>query len=197
MSTKPFTGPIVVILNGFPGVGKKTIAKNLLHSFPQGRLFDNHLLIDATAAVLEREDEAYLPLRKAFRSALFSTLSSYPSSIPPILIFTECQSTDPTGSQVMDEYLTFAKDISGKLVSIILECTFAEHSQRLIHKDRTKDGITKLTDTEVLRVMKQNHVIHRYGERADEEWVIDSTRRSVEEVVGDIRMKLISVTDSI
>ncbi|OCF58647.1 hypothetical protein L486_03136 [Kwoniella mangroviensis CBS 10435] len=189
------TGSTIVLLSGFPGVGKKTVAQSLLRSFPEARLFDNHLLIDATAAVLDREDEAYQSLRQAFRSALFSTLSSYPSSIPPILLFTECQSTK-SGAQVMNEYLEFASSTHSRLISIILECSMAENVKRLIAEDRMKAGNTKLTDIEVLKYMKDNYSIHRYGDRADKEWVIDTSGESVEDVVNDIRMKLISVTDT-
>ncbi|WWD07498.1 hypothetical protein V865_005599 [Kwoniella europaea PYCC6329] len=196
MSSASSTGSTIILLSGFPGVGKKTIAQSLLRSFPEARLFDNHLLIDATAAVLDREDEAYQPLRKAFRSALFSSLSSYPSSIPPILLFTECQSTK-SGEQVMNEYAEFTRSINSRLISIILECSMTENAKRLIGEDRMQAGSTKLTDIEVLRYMRDNYSIHRYGDRADEEWVIDTTGESVEDVVNDIRMKLISVNDSI
>ncbi|WVW78284.1 hypothetical protein I302_100237 [Kwoniella bestiolae CBS 10118] len=188
--------PLIIILNGFPGVGKRTIAKNLLVSFPEARLFDNHLLIDATAAVLERDSEAYHPLRKAFRTALFSTLSSYPSSIPPILVFTECQSSDPSGCSVMDEYLSFTRTVNAKFISIILNCSIDENAQRLTQQGRKREGGTKLTDTKVLRIMREEHAIHRYETKADREWVIDTTGRRVEDAVGEVRMRLLEFWSS-
>ena len=83
-----------IMINGYPGVGKLTVAKELrLVSFsslsflplllflstrhlsvligprstvlPHVKVFHNHLLIDAAAALYERGDPAYQPLRKA------------------------------------------------------------------------------------------------------------------------------------
>ncbi|WWC68092.1 uncharacterized protein I206_102013 [Kwoniella pini CBS 10737] len=189
--TRP-TRPLIIIIKGFPGVGKLTIAKRLIQTFPNGRLFDNHLLIDPASSILEREDEAYYSLRKAFRAALFRTLTEYPASIPPVLIFTECQSTDDWGQAVMNEYMDFAKTVNAKLISIILECSTQDNEKRLMAQDRMMERGTKLRDISVLNQMRRSYEIHRFGELADKEWVIDTTCRTAQDTADDLISKILS-----
>lgn len=65
-----------VYINGYPGVGKLTIAKELRYArfmsmlisrllMPGARLLDNHKLIDPAAALFERGAPEYQPLRQA------------------------------------------------------------------------------------------------------------------------------------
>ena len=74
-----------IYINGYPGVGKLTIAKELsyvsLHisyvnqllAYPlcnrkviaNSKIFHNHLLIDPVAALFKRDMDEYQPLRKA------------------------------------------------------------------------------------------------------------------------------------
>jgi hypothetical protein len=74
-----------VVLNGFPGVGKLTIARSLgfallfarpwvvracswllpSDALPNTRVFHNHLFIDAVVALYDRNDPGFHPLRRA------------------------------------------------------------------------------------------------------------------------------------
>jgi hypothetical protein len=71
-------------LNGYPGVGKLTISRELLSVtsipvlnmtdedprklIPNSRVFHNHLIIDPAGALFERDDPEYQPLRRALVS---------------------------------------------------------------------------------------------------------------------------------
>lgn len=59
-----------IYINGFPGVGKLTIATELQKLLPSSKVINNHLLIDPVAAIHERSDPEYQPLRKALASLL-------------------------------------------------------------------------------------------------------------------------------
>lgn len=59
-----------IYINGFPGVGKLTIARELQKLLPKAELIDNHQLIDPVAAIFERTDPEYQPARKELVSFL-------------------------------------------------------------------------------------------------------------------------------
>lgn len=76
---------VLIVLNGYPGVGKLTIARELgwvyttrhcsggassqsktdpsRRILPRARVFSNHLLIDAAAALFHRDDPGFMPMR--------------------------------------------------------------------------------------------------------------------------------------
>lgn len=75
------TKPLIVYINGYPGVGKLSVARALWYDcrfsartsgsyhpssslLPKAKLFDNHSLIDATAMIFDREMPEYRPLRQ-------------------------------------------------------------------------------------------------------------------------------------
>ncbi|KAK8847528.1 hypothetical protein IAR55_005386 [Kwoniella newhampshirensis] len=188
---------IVIIFNGFPGVGKLTVAKETSKLLPGSKVFDNHLLIDAAAALFERDDLAYHPFRKALRSATFDSLISYPESRPRTIIFTECQSDDPDGTLVMTEYLTFVKAVDAKLISVILTCSERANEKRLISDERKEKGRrTKLTDVEVLRTMRDK-VIYRFDASENalvRQFMIDTTDSEGVDVAQDIRTAVYGMT---
>lgn len=90
--------PLFIYINGFPGVGKLSVARELqLSLFPsltfrvenktanlvcfirrnliaRSRLIDNHLLIDPCAAVFERDMPEYRPLRNSIVSLLYLSI---------------------------------------------------------------------------------------------------------------------------
>lgn len=59
----------LVWINGFPGVGKLTVARELLKLYTNKQfvLVDNHQLIDPVAARFERDDPKYYAERRKER----------------------------------------------------------------------------------------------------------------------------------
>ena len=67
---------MIIVLNGFPGVGKYTILKEvqaLLAADKSPRLIDNHLLIDPAAALYPGRGVHHHELRHATGGYSFST----------------------------------------------------------------------------------------------------------------------------
>ncbi|CAD6567148.1 MAG: hypothetical protein TREMPRED_003349 [Tremellales sp. Tagirdzhanova-0007] len=153
----------IILINGHPGVGKLTVARELVKILPDAKVFDNHLLIDAVAALYERDHPAYYPLRKALRSAIFNSLSSHERTGSPIYIFTENAATiNKVGSAVLSEYLAFACASSFRLIHVILSCSPSENKRRLIAPDRSFK--TKLVDTDVLMLLRESEMVEPMGE---------------------------------
>jgi tRNA uridine 5-carbamoylmethylation protein Kti12 len=78
--TTPQPPPTLILLNGFPGVGKYTTARALKSSLTDQYpsvptiLVDNHLLLDPVAAVYPERDLAYYTFRRKYRRAEFLQL---------------------------------------------------------------------------------------------------------------------------
>lgn len=53
-----------IYINGYPGVGKLTVAEELKNIIPLSEVIDNHSLIDPVAREYERWMPEYYPMRK-------------------------------------------------------------------------------------------------------------------------------------
>jgi hypothetical protein len=83
----------VLLLNGFPGVGKFTVAKaleaELITKGTPHRLFDNNLIIDAAEELLPGRASEHYALRKQFRDGAFKALQTLEEE-KLVIIMTAC-----------------------------------------------------------------------------------------------------------
>ncbi|KAJ7122336.1 hypothetical protein C8R44DRAFT_876630 [Mycena epipterygia] len=174
-----------IILNAYPGVGKLTVAKQLASRIPSSKVFSNHLLIDVVAALHERDNPAYQPLRRALRQAIFDSLINTKRGGAHLdnIIFTESQAT--TSEPVMNEYLTASRTLGIPLFSIILDCTADENARRLVAGSRGSED-TKLTDVGILETIRNTEVIFKYGDQAAWEVRIDTSSTTADQVADAI-----------
>lgn len=161
----------VLLLNGFPGVGKLTIAKALeaklkLDDTPH-RLIDNHLLIDPVVAIEPVRNTAHYALRKSFRKTAFEGLKGLKEE-RLVIIFTTALSTSylPTPYDDIDqfeEYADIAEARGVPLVVVNIVCDLGTNSRRLCSKERKEvGGKTKLVDVDVLeRLRRETSVLDR------------------------------------
>jgi chloramphenicol 3-O-phosphotransferase len=80
----------LVILNGFPGVGKLTIARSLqsrLTNVVQTRLIDNHLIIDPAESIYPGRGHQHKAFRDKLRQVIFDELKTIPGQ-KTVLIMT-------------------------------------------------------------------------------------------------------------
>lgn len=152
----------IIHINGFPGIGKLTIARILVDLLKQfnAKLVHNHLLIDPASAVLPRSSSDYQPLRRAIRAAVFDTLAQSADTFDSVYIFTDFQSSDEVGSAVMAEYVGMAARRKCHLVPVILSCSKEENLKRLGTTERSMHG--KLTDDEVVSGIRTRQEVHRW-----------------------------------
>lgn len=152
----------IIHTNGFPGIGKLTIARKLVDLLKHfnAKLVHNHLLIDPAGGVLARSSADYQPLRRAIRTVVFDTLATSPDTYDSIYVFTDAQSNDDTGSSVMIEYRSLVAHRNCALVPIILTCSKEENLKRLGTTERSVHG--KLTDLELLPSIWDSEVIYQW-----------------------------------
>ncbi|KAJ6257171.1 hypothetical protein Dda_8057 [Drechslerella dactyloides] len=178
-----------IFINGYPGTGKLTVAKELQKILPSSKVFDHHLLIDAARATFSQSDPEYQILRKAFRTTLLDSIAAAsPEHASTTWIFTECQSNSHIGTSIAHEYLAAAQRRSSPFVSIILTCSLEENLKRLSHPSRKTTPRRKLTNREVLKAIRDEEVIHRFGDWIGvRELVVDVTRLEPEEAAVVIK----------
>ncbi|KAK6524290.1 hypothetical protein TWF694_005944 [Orbilia ellipsospora] len=178
-----------IFINGYPGTGKLTVAKELQKIIQNSKVFDHHLLIDAARATFSQSDPEYQILRKAFRTTLLDSINSASQDHSSTTwIFTECQSTSHIGTSISHEYLTAAQRRSSPFVSIILICSLEENLKRLSHPSRKTTPRRKLTNREVLKAIRDEEVIHRFGDWIGvRELVVDVTKLEPEEAAVVIK----------
>ncbi|KAF3158953.1 hypothetical protein TWF106_003826 [Orbilia oligospora] len=178
-----------IFINGYPGTGKLTVAKELQKIIPNSRVFDHHLLIDAARATFNQSDPEYQILRKAFRTTLLDSINTASTDHSPTTwIFTECQSNSHIGTSISHEYLAAAKRRSSPFVSIILTCSLEENLRRLSHPSRKTTPRRKLTNREVLKAIRDEEVIHRFGDWIGvRELLVDNSKLEPEEAAVVIK----------
>jgi adenylylsulfate kinase-like enzyme len=102
----PLPPACVLLLNGFPGVGKFTIAKSLcsalIISNTPFRLLDNHLIIDAAHAIIPDRIRSNYALRRQLRKVTFDGLKALEEE-NLVVVLTVCLVN-------MGDYLNLFKD---------------------------------------------------------------------------------------
>lgn len=172
-----------IYINGYPGVGKLTIAQHLVPHLPHpARLLGNHLLIDPVGALLDRTSPEYQSFRKAVRSSVLSAIACSQDLANTIIVFTDQQSSSAVGSAVAREYEEAAKQRGSVFVSIRLLCDREEHFRRATYESRK--GTTKLTDLEILEGIRLEEDVYCFGGR--NELTLDVTHLSPEESALEI-----------
>jgi chloramphenicol 3-O-phosphotransferase len=180
----------VVLLNGFPGVGKYSIGRSLFNMFDHkhARYIDNHLLIDSVEAIVPGRGPEHKELRRAFREVAFDALCNTADK-STTLIFTSCLSSTEEDQHVFEEYLAIASRRQFPFFLFNISCDSVEHHSRLVTTERVKGSKTKLVIPEILNNMLHEHKLVEldYGQTslthtaANYMFKLDTTYNSIDE----------------
>ncbi|KAI0388383.1 hypothetical protein F5Y17DRAFT_222191 [Xylariaceae sp. FL0594] len=179
--------PPFIYINGYPGVGKLSVAKELCKLLPRAKVVSNHLLIDPAAAIFDRTAEEYQPLRQALRREVLKSIAAAKSTRDVTWIFTDQQSSSESGSSSARDYQNAAAMRDGSpFVSVILLCELDENLKRAAAgKDRGNgSNNTKLTDLDMLRDIREREDIFHFED--DYELELDVTHLSASEAASKI-----------
>jgi hypothetical protein len=198
--------PFLLLLNGFPGVGKLTIARNLLnllapastdHSTPSTgpkiRLLDNHLLIDPVSAIEPERTASHYSLRRSFRELAFSAIKSLPGDM--VILMTSCLSDTEEGRSQFAEVLAVAEGRGCPMVVLNLVCGVEENGRRVECEERrgSANGVEKgkLTDRALLERFRAEYELLDL-EKLEEAGIkliceeIETTNLSIQEALDGI-----------
>jgi L-2,4-diaminobutyrate decarboxylase len=177
--------PCVLFINGFPGVGKLTIARRIHKLVPHSLLIDNHLLIDPAEAIEPNRTREHYILRRAIRQAAFEGLKTVQEK-SAIFVMTSCTADNPADREVFSEFVDIARVRCIPFISVNIDCEPLINMDRMIRPERYT-GKTKLTDGRVLGELRSRNVIldpRKCGRDTEGVKVyhmnLDTTERSVE-----------------
>ncbi|EEU37214.1 uncharacterized protein NECHADRAFT_78449 [Fusarium vanettenii 77-13-4] len=148
----------IIYLNGYAGVGKRTIANELCQLLLNAKVISNHLLIDTAAVVFEKNTREHELLYTTWRGALWSRIASS-TTHDTIWIFTDYQPLSGTSRG----YLNIAASRRSPFISIILDCAINESLKRAASGD-TDDYNTEPKDLKALGGLREEDIFRFGGE---------------------------------
>ncbi|KAK1254851.1 hypothetical protein MKX08_008846 [Trichoderma sp. CBMAI-0020] len=148
----------VVVLTGFPGTGKLTIATKMKSYFPEDtiRLIDNHLLIDPARAIYPGRSAAHCELRRKIRKVAFDTIRKIAQEGKTVLM-TACLVDSKADIRTFEEHISIVRTTCIPIYWLNLGCDRDVLEKRVTSEERREWGKTKLTNASVLRQMVEDH----------------------------------------
>lgn len=132
----------IIHINGMPGVGKLTVAKQLAVTLP-AQLIDNHLVIDLILSVCKRGSPQYFQMMTEITDVVHKFLAH--DSQDTIFIFTNALAK---GLREDEARLELIENLAAKLgkvfIPILITCDTDENMTRLVDPERKLKG--KLMD---------------------------------------------------
>ncbi|KAF3764571.1 hypothetical protein M406DRAFT_322648 [Cryphonectria parasitica EP155] len=143
----------IILLNGWPGVGKDTVAETL-----------KILIGDDKASLVDwakSESENFLPTfeddvvaQKQRRDACFAEQVEHPTTLKKVAICTDCLPDTPEGRAIAQDFETVANRSKRILIPIYLECRLDENMRRISNSERRvslKDKIRSPNEARTVR----------------------------------------------
>jgi len=135
----------IIHICGWAGCGKRTIALELSRII-NGKVIDNHLILNPAGALFERGTTDHSSLRSAVRAAVFEHALRLPPDIP--LILTDALADQPSDLELFEPVKALALARVAQLCLVTLDIAEAENIKRLISPGRAELG--KLTEPDIL-----------------------------------------------
>lgn len=174
-----FWNNMIIHINGWPGVGKKTIGEIVAKEI-NARFIHNHVLHDVAWACAGRGDEEYWPLYERVQSEAYKVLARRPSEENFVMTNALCKTADRE-ILAWEHVVALAIKRNVPLIPIVLKASINVLVERVTHPDRLT---TKLTDPEYLTQMLTKHEL--LVPRVDDTFLIDVDELSAEDVASSI-----------
>lgn len=176
---------ILLILHGYPGVGKLTIGREL-QKLTKYKLFHNHLAVDLVESVFRFGSKPFIKLRELIWIGTFEHASREKID----LIFTFAQEKTVTDGFIKNAIEVVDKN-SGKVVFLELTCSNHEIQKRIKSPNRKKFG--KLTSVKSFYKLKKSHNLSRLTPpKTHRSFLLDTTNLTPKESAIKI-LKMLSL----
>ncbi len=182
---------MIIVLNGYPGVGKLTIGRELAASMG-GRMLDIHSVYNVAIALTEFKSPEFIETVEEIESIAHNLIRKLPAEQPVVLttVLTESgHGADEWGRQEWRRITELAGQ-RPPLFVVHVSCDLQENRRRIELEDRVLKR--KLTDPEVA---DRNHVqaMPLLGHDEEHLLTLDTTQLSPEEAARDIRQCAASI----
>lgn len=170
---------MIIHLNGWPGVGKLTVARGIVRSIG-GCLLDNHTIYNLAFSLTEFRTPAFYNTVRAVRDIAYARVLDLDPSVP--LIVTNALSTSEWGRENWEELRELARKRGSLFLAVTLRCSLAENARRLTTPERAL--LRKLIDPAPLNAQHSAGALIEEG--ADRLLQLDTTEMSPEATVERI-----------
>jgi shikimate kinase len=133
----------LVLLYGPPGVGKLTVARELV-KLTGFKLFDNHVSIDAVRHVFDFGDPPFWPLNTRFRLDVYEAAAKYGTDLITTLAYVYPDDTD-----FVESILESVERHGGRVALVHLTCRLPVLERRIASESRRLTS--KVKSVEVAR----------------------------------------------
>lgn len=159
----------VIVVNGFPGVGKLTILRELQKRLPADttRLLDNHLLIDPVAALYPDRGPEHHELRRLVRAPIFRALRDLVNTGHTILLTTCLAVGNTADADFLSEHIEIVRGTDAHLFWFNLACNWDVLKERARSSERSQGSKSKLVNETVLHDLVDSHQLIEPPELVD------------------------------
>lgn len=128
--------PPIILLNGWPGVGKDTVAETLklLLGDDKASLVDWSKAQTDTFQPPPEEDDTVA--HKAQRDACFADQVEHPGTLNKIIICTDCLPDTAEGRRLAHDFETVAVRCNRLLIPVYVDCHLEENMRRIANAER-------------------------------------------------------------
>jgi hypothetical protein len=162
---------MIVHLNGWPGVGKLTVGRELTRLLG-GRLLDNHTLLNPAAALAPRASAEYWSIVREFHAIAHKRMREMPPD--EIFVLTNALAeADPRATELWAGVKRLARERGDVLLAVTLDCSLAANLERIDTSERTNNR--KLDDPAYLTDMRAKIAIMNTAADADFGLRLDTT----------------------
>ncbi|MGV8830968.1 MAG: AAA family ATPase [Devosia sp.] len=137
---------MIIVLNGYPGVGKLTIGRKLAE-IVKGRLLDIHTVYNLAFALTEFKSPAFIATVEQVEAIAHDLIHQLPDDVPVVLT-TVLAGDDPWGNAEWDRIVQLGKD-RPPLCVVHVACSLDENIVRIQSAER--DMKRKPRDPEMAR----------------------------------------------
>jgi gluconate kinase len=171
---------MIIHLNGWPGVGKKTVGE-VLAKMLGARFIHNHVLHDVAIACSGLHGPDRWDLYELVRAAAYATLARRPPSEMFVMTNALCKNS-PREQAAWGHVVDLAIKRKSALIPIVLETSLEENCRRMQSPDRLGK---KMTDARMLEEFRMTEMIQKPD--VPELLVLEVSSQSPEQAASSIR----------
>jgi hypothetical protein len=149
---------VIINLNGWPGVGKLSIALQLQKQIG-GHLLDNHAIFNVAFSLCEFRSPDFFETVRRVREIAFARIANMP--LDRLVILTSAYADTPFGRENWTAIRAMADLRRSKLYTVIVDCDLAENVRRIQTPERAVQK--KLTEPEPLIASRAAHGLLESG----------------------------------
>jgi len=124
---------LLIILNGYPGVGKLSIGRELI-TLINGRLLDIHSVYNVAFALTQFRSKAFYETVRSIQDIADALILELPEKVP--IVLTEILNEGPEWSDECWNRIKHLAEKRGPIFMVHIHCDLDENKRRILNEER-------------------------------------------------------------